>query len=132
MSKDYDYALISGGFDPVHIGHLAMIKDAKRISKYRRPGTITLLSTNGEIIQKIGPATREKVEKGAIPKLIKEFPLIENIGVPEGEFFTSTSIKFNLFFFPIALKSASLAANLLAKHSILLILFSQTLISELV
>ena len=32
MSKVYDYALISGGFDPVHIGHLAMIKDAKRIS----------------------------------------------------------------------------------------------------
>ena len=32
MSKVYDYALISGGFDPVHIGHLAMIKDAKNIS----------------------------------------------------------------------------------------------------
>ena len=32
MSKKYDYALISGGFDPVHIGHLAMIKDAKKIS----------------------------------------------------------------------------------------------------
>ena len=32
MSKRYDYALISGGFDPVHIGHLAMIKDAKKIA----------------------------------------------------------------------------------------------------
>ena len=33
MKKKYDYALISGGFDPVHIGHLAMIKDAKKNSK---------------------------------------------------------------------------------------------------
>ena len=33
MTKKYDFALISGGFDPVHIGHLAMIKDAKRIAK---------------------------------------------------------------------------------------------------
>jgi len=31
MSKEYDYALLSGGFDPVHIGHLAMIKDAIQV-----------------------------------------------------------------------------------------------------
>ena len=32
MQKKYDYALLSGGFDPVHIGHLAMIKDAAQIA----------------------------------------------------------------------------------------------------
>ena len=32
MQKKYDYALLSGGFDPVHIGHLAMIKDATKIA----------------------------------------------------------------------------------------------------
>ena len=31
--KNYDFALLSGGFDPVHIGHLAMIKEAKEIAE---------------------------------------------------------------------------------------------------
>ena len=31
--KNYDFALLSGGFDPVHIGHLAMIKEANKIAK---------------------------------------------------------------------------------------------------
>ena len=30
--KNYNYALLSGGFDPVHIGHLAMIKEASKIA----------------------------------------------------------------------------------------------------
>ena len=30
--KKYDYALLSGGFDPVHIGHLAMIKEASELA----------------------------------------------------------------------------------------------------
>ena len=30
--KKYDFVLLSGGFDPVHIGHLAMIKEAKNIA----------------------------------------------------------------------------------------------------
>ena len=33
MSEKYDFALISGGFDPVHIGHLAMIKDANNLEE---------------------------------------------------------------------------------------------------
>ena len=32
MTKKYDYALVSGGFDPVHVGHLRMFKDAKKLS----------------------------------------------------------------------------------------------------
>ena len=48
MSEKYDFALISGGFDPVHIGHLAMIKDAKRISD----NVIVLLNSDKWLIQK--------------------------------------------------------------------------------
>ena len=33
MSKKYDYALVSGGFDPVHLGHLELIKGAKLIAE---------------------------------------------------------------------------------------------------
>ena len=32
MKKKYDYALVSGGFDPVHVGHLRMFQDAKNLS----------------------------------------------------------------------------------------------------
>ena len=32
MTKKYDFALLSGGFDPVHIGHLAMIKEASDVA----------------------------------------------------------------------------------------------------
>ena len=32
MTKKYDYALVSGGFDPVHVGHLRMFQEAKNLS----------------------------------------------------------------------------------------------------
>ena len=32
MEKKYDYALVSGGFDPVHVGHLRMFQDAERLA----------------------------------------------------------------------------------------------------
>ena len=50
MSKKYDYALLSGGFDPVHIGHLAMIKDAKRIANK----VIILLNSDKWLVRKKG------------------------------------------------------------------------------
>ena len=50
----------------------SFLPDAEKISNFRRPGSITLLSTNGKIIQKLGPATREKVNPGMIPSLIKK------------------------------------------------------------
>ncbi len=50
----------------------ALLPEATKVSNFSRPGTITFLSTNGKIIQKIGPATREKVAKGTIPKLAKQ------------------------------------------------------------
>ncbi len=47
------------------------LPESVRVSHFSRPGTITLLSTNEKIIQKLGPATREKLPKGAIPLIIK-------------------------------------------------------------
>ena len=50
----------------------ATLPDARGISSFNRPGTITLLSTNGQVIQKLGPATREKVKPGAMPKTVAD------------------------------------------------------------
>ena len=50
-------------------------------------------------------------------KFFKEKPFIKNFGAPDALFLTSTSVNFNLFFEDTALKRASLAANLFAKHS---------------
>jgi len=48
------------------------LPDARGIASFNRPGTITLLSTNGKVIQKLGPATREKVKPGAMPPTVAE------------------------------------------------------------
>ncbi len=48
--KKYQYALLSGGFDPVHVGHLAMIKEAKKIAEK----VIILLNSDKWLIRKKG------------------------------------------------------------------------------
>ncbi len=50
----------------------SLLPDSRRIASFNRPGTITLLSRNGEVIQKIGPATREKIESMKMPTLIEQ------------------------------------------------------------
>ena len=50
MTKKYDYALVSGGFDPVHIGHLRMFRDATRLSDK----VIILLNNDEWLIEKKG------------------------------------------------------------------------------
>ena len=50
----------------------ATLPDAREIASFNRPGTITLLSSDGQVIQKLGPATREKVNPGEMPLLVKE------------------------------------------------------------
>ncbi|WP_115020005.1 transglycosylase domain-containing protein [Synechococcus sp. UW140] len=50
----------------------ATLPDARAIASFNRPGTITLLSSDGQVIQKLGPATREKVNPGEMPLLVKE------------------------------------------------------------
>ncbi|KGG12970.1 PBP1A family penicillin-binding protein [Prochlorococcus sp. MIT 0601] len=48
------------------------LPEPKKINFFSRPGTITLLSANGQIIQKLGPVTRQKIKSGKMPKLVKE------------------------------------------------------------
>ena len=50
MTKKYDYALVSGGFDPVHVGHLRMFQDAKNLSNK----VILLLNNDEWLIKKKG------------------------------------------------------------------------------
>ncbi len=50
----------------------SILPDVSFVKGFSRPGTMTLLSSNGEVIQKLGPATREKVTPGGMPILLKK------------------------------------------------------------
>lgn len=50
----------------------ATLPDARRIDSFSRPGTITVLSADGQVLQKLGPATREKVPNGQMPPLVQQ------------------------------------------------------------
>ena len=47
------------------------LPDARGISAFNRPGTLTILSADGQVVQKIGPATREKLTAGSMPPLVE-------------------------------------------------------------
>ncbi|WP_399238158.1 PBP1A family penicillin-binding protein [Synechococcus sp. CS-1328] len=49
-----------------------LLPDARRISSFNRPGTLTIFSADGEVIQKLGPATREKLVAGRMPELVRQ------------------------------------------------------------
>ncbi len=72
MIKKYDYALISGGFDPVHIGHLAMIKDAKKISN----NVVVLLNSDKWLIRKKGKPFMIEAQRAQI---LEEFKSIAEV-----------------------------------------------------
>ncbi len=49
----------------------AVLPDAALIKSFNRPGTITILSSDGKVVLKKGPATREKLPAGKMPLLIQ-------------------------------------------------------------
>ena len=49
----------------------SLLPNVRRLSSYNRPGTVTVLSADGQVIQKLGPATREKVTAGQMPQLVQ-------------------------------------------------------------
>ncbi len=55
-----------------YLGIDALLPTAEKIIDFSRPGTITLISSDGKIIQKLGPATQEKLEDGKMPLIIKQ------------------------------------------------------------
>jgi penicillin-binding protein 1A len=48
-----------------------LLPDASRLSTYNRPGTLTVLDANGQVLFKDGPATRERLVSGKMPKMIE-------------------------------------------------------------
>ena len=72
MLKKYDYALVSGGFDPVHVGHLRMFKDAKNLSDK----VILLLNNDEWLTKKKGkPFMNENQRK----EILDEFKSISKV-----------------------------------------------------
>ena len=53
------------------VGVDALMPDVQRLGSYNRPGTVTVLSADGQVIQKLGPATREKLMSGQMPLLVQ-------------------------------------------------------------
>ena len=49
-----------------------LLPDASGISSFSRPGTVTILSADGAVLQKLGPASREKIATGQMPLLVKQ------------------------------------------------------------
>ena len=50
----------------------SLLPDSEKLNSFSRPGTLSILSTNGRVIQKLGPATREKIDRKRIPLVIKQ------------------------------------------------------------
>ncbi len=54
------------------IGVDSTLPKTNKVISFSRPGTITILSSNEKIIQKLGPATQEKLSPGNMPLLVKQ------------------------------------------------------------
>ena len=50
----------------------SILPNATQIKDLKRQGSITILSTNQEIIQKIGPSTRTKLRRNKIQKKVEK------------------------------------------------------------
>ena len=72
MKKKYDFAIVSGGFDPVHVGHLRMFQDAKKIADK----VILLLNNDEWLIKKKGkPFMNQNQRK----EILEEFISISEV-----------------------------------------------------
>ena len=72
MVKKYDYALVSGGFDPVHVGHLRMFKDAAILATK----VVVLLNNDEWLTKKKGkPFMNENQRK----EILNEFGSIHEV-----------------------------------------------------
>jgi len=58
-------AALVAGFD-------SLLPDARGITQFNRPGTLTILSADGQVVHKIGPVTREKLTPDTMPTLVEQ------------------------------------------------------------
>ena len=58
----YDYALVSGGFDPVHIGHVQMFKEAGKLADK----VVVLLNSDDWLIRKKGQGCMDSEHRKSI------------------------------------------------------------------
>ena len=58
-------AALVAGFD-------SLLPDARGINHFNRPGTLTILSADGQVVHKIGPVTREKLTPETMPRLVQQ------------------------------------------------------------
>ena len=69
-------AAIGVGLAMAQVGVLTVVDrflpDARRINSFNRPGTITILSSDGQVVLKQGPVTREKLASGKMPALVRK------------------------------------------------------------
>lgn len=63
----YDYALVSGGFDPVHLGHLQMFQDANKLAD----NVVVLLNSDEWLTRKKGRPFMDQVQRKAILEEMK-------------------------------------------------------------
>ena len=50
----------------------SLLPDARGINHFNRPGTLTILSADGQVVHKIGPVTREKLTPETLPTLVEQ------------------------------------------------------------
>ncbi len=72
MKKKYDFAIVSGGFDPVHVGHLRMFQDANKLADK----VIVLLNNDDWLIKKKGKPFMSQEQR---KEILKEFISISEV-----------------------------------------------------
>ncbi len=50
----------------------SLLPDVRGIRSFNRPGTLTVLANDGSVLYKQGPATREKLQPGKMPRLVQK------------------------------------------------------------